>query len=166
MKTISDFSHSTSLRIFTATPRPLYTYLPPPSNTQKPPEKSKSFQVVTNSQRNDVTGYTTQRPSSLYIPPNIGYPFGQPSSTPFSIPRLSQQLSSTYVQQGYRGSSSYNPRPSQPSYSNAGLSAFPPLNSPESSSLHLLQPPFLSTSSRPPSYIIGKHLFFNKNTGI
>ncbi|XP_011866142.1 PREDICTED: uncharacterized protein LOC105561087 [Vollenhovia emeryi] len=125
-------------------------YLPPYS-TQRPPEKPRPFQAATSSQQNEVTGYTAQRPSSLYTPPNIGYPASGQPSTPFSTPRPSQQPSSTYVPQGFRGSTSYNPRPSQPSYSNAGSSAFPPLNSPESSSTYLPpQPPsFPSTSPRP-----------------
>ncbi|XP_018313909.1 uncharacterized protein [Mycetomoellerius zeteki] len=126
-------------------------YLPPYS-TQRPPEKPRPFQAV-SSQQSDISGYTPQRPSSLYTPPNIGYSSSGQPSTPFSTPRPSQQPSSTYVPQGFRGSTSYNPRPSQPSYSNAGSSAFPPLNPPESSSTYLPpQPPlFPSTSPRPPS---------------
>ncbi|XP_018357597.1 PREDICTED: uncharacterized protein LOC108757627 [Trachymyrmex cornetzi] len=126
-------------------------YLPPYS-TQRPPEKPRPFQA-TSSQQSDVSGYTPQRPSSLYTPPNIGYSSSGQPSTPFSTPRPNQQPSSTYVPQGFRGSTSYNPRPSQPSYSNAGSSAFPPLNPPESSSTYLPpQPPlFPSTSPRPPS---------------
>ncbi|XP_012057188.1 PREDICTED: uncharacterized protein LOC105620294 [Atta cephalotes] len=126
-------------------------YLPPYS-TQRPPEKPRPFQA-TSSQQSDILGYTPQRPSSLYTPPNIGYSSSGQPSTPFSTPRPSQQPSSTYVPQGFRGSTSYNPRPSQPSYSNAGSSAFPPLNPPESSSTYLPpQPPlFPSTSPRPPS---------------
>ncbi|XP_039314434.1 uncharacterized protein LOC105196070 isoform X2 [Solenopsis invicta] len=125
-------------------------YLPPYS-TQRPPEKPRPFQTA--SQQNEVTGYPAQRPSSLYTPPNIGYPGSGQPSTPFSTPRPSQQPSSTYVPQGFRGSTSYNPRPSQPSYTNAGSSAFPPLNPPESSSTYLppQPPPFPSTSPRLPS---------------
>ncbi|KAL0118407.1 hypothetical protein PUN28_009220 [Cardiocondyla obscurior] len=123
----------------------------PPFSTQRPPEKPRPFQASTGSQQNDVTGYPAQRPSTLYTPPNIGYPGpGQPS-TPFSTPRPSQQPSSTYVPSGFRGATSYNPRPSQPSYSNAGSSAFPPLNPPETSSTYLPpQPPSYPTSPRPP----------------
>ena len=141
-------------------------YLPPYS-TQRPPEKPRPFQA-TSSQQSDILGYTPQRPSSLYTPPNIGYTSSGQPSTPFSTPRPSQQPSSTYVPQGFRGSTSYNPRPSQPSYSNAGSSAFPPLNSPESSSTYLPpQPPlFPSTSPRPPSEsTIGKPLL-GAGTGI
>ncbi|XP_077254633.1 uncharacterized protein LOC143893292 [Temnothorax americanus] len=124
----------------------------PPFSTQRPPEKPRPFQPAP--QQNDVTGYTPQRPSSVYTPPIIGYSSGQPS-TPFSTPRPSQQPSSTYVPQGFRGSSSYSPRPSQPSYTNAGSSAFPPLNPPETSSTYLPpQPPsYPSTSPRPPPSI-------------
>ncbi|XP_036151368.1 uncharacterized protein LOC105830069 isoform X2 [Monomorium pharaonis] len=93
-------------------------YLPPYS-TQRPPEKPRPFQTA--SQQNEVTGYTPQRPSTIYTPPNVGYPGSGQPSTPFSTPRPSQPPSSTYVPQGFRGSTSYNPpRPSQPSYSNAG----------------------------------------------
>lgn len=123
--------------------------------------------MATNSLQNEVTGYTPQRPSSLYTPPNVGYPSSGQPSTPFSTPRPSQQPSSTYVPQGFRGSTSYSPRPSQPSYSNAGSSAFPPLISPESSSTYLPpQPPFFpSTSPRPPPSI-GKPLSLGEDTEI
>lgn len=147
-----------SSRIFTVRQQSDSNAYLPPYSTQRPPERPRPFQAATNSQQNDVTGYTAQRPSSLYTPPSIGgYPSGQPS-TPFSTQRPSQQPSSTYVPQGFRGSTSYNPRPSQPSYSNAGSSAFPPLNPPESSSTYLPpQPPvFPSTSPRPPPSESGK----------
>ncbi|XP_011636579.1 uncharacterized protein LOC105426874 isoform X1 [Pogonomyrmex barbatus] len=124
----------------------------PPFSTQRPPEKPRPFQVATGSQQNEVTGYPAQRPSSLYTPPNVGYPASrQSSSTPFSTPRPNLQPSSTYVPQGFRGSTSYNPRPSQPSYSNTGSSAFPPLNPPESSSTYLPpQPPSVLPTNQSP----------------
>ncbi|XP_070163556.1 uncharacterized protein [Polyergus mexicanus] len=120
----------------------------PPFTTQRPPEKPRPFQP------SGVTSFPAQRPSSLYTPPNTG---GYPGSVQplYSTPRpsfpSSQQPSSTYVPSSFSGSTSYNPRPSQPSYSNAGSSAFPPLNSPESSSTYLSPQPtsFPSTSPRP-----------------
>ncbi|XP_072744483.1 uncharacterized protein [Anoplolepis gracilipes] len=120
----------------------------PPFSTQRPPEKPRPFQP------SGVTSFP--RPSSLYTPPNTGsYPgSGQPGySTPRPSFPSSQQPSSTYVPQGFSGSTSYNPpRQGQPSYSNAGSSAFPPLSSPESSSTYLPpQPPSIpSTTPRPP----------------
>lgn len=158
--TVSGFAFPTNPCIFTVRQQQSESngYLPPYS-TQRPPEKPRPFQTA--SQQNEVTGYPAQRPSSLYTPPNIGYPGSGQPSTPFSTPRPSQQPSSTYVPQGFRGSTSYNPRPSQPSYTNAGSSAFPPLNPPESSSTYLppQPPPFPSTSPRLPSEsMIGKFL--------
>lgn len=54
----------------------------------------------------------------------------------------------------FGGSTSYNPRPSQPAYTNVGSSAFPPLNSLDTSTTYVpSQPPssFPSTTSpRPP----------------
>ncbi|KAM0724405.1 Cuticlin-4 [Formica fusca] len=119
----------------------------PPFSTQRPPEKPRPFQP------SGVTSFPVQRPSSLYTPPNTsGYPGSiQPYSTPRPSFPSSQQPSSTYVPPSFGGSTSYNPRPSQPSYSNAGSSAFPPLNAPESSSTYLSPqaPSFPSTSPRP-----------------
>ncbi|EZA58941.1 hypothetical protein X777_16900 [Ooceraea biroi] len=126
----------------------------PPFSTQRPPEKPRPFQPATSypsPSQNDVTGFPVQRPSSLYTPPNAGYPVsGQPSSPPFSTPRPSfpnsQQPSSTYVPQNF-GSTSYNPRPSQPSYTNAGSSAFPPLNPETSSTSEGPFPPFTTPTT-------------------
>ncbi|XP_029163480.1 uncharacterized protein LOC114934932 [Nylanderia fulva] len=144
-ESISAFSPSTSPRFLTVRQQSDSNAYLPPFSTQRPPEKPRPFQP---------SGVTVQRPSSLYTPPNTGgYPgSGPPYSTPRPSFPSSQQPSSTYVPQSFSGSTSYNPRPSQPSYSNAGSSAFPPLNSPESSSTYLPpQPPsFPSTSSRPP----------------
>jgi len=126
----------------------------PPFSTQRPPEKPRPFQPATSyppPSQNDVTSYPVQRPSSLYVPPNAGFPTpAKPTSPRPSFPG-NQQPSTTYVPQGFGGSTSYNPRPSQPSYANAGSSAFPPLN-PEASSTYLPpQPPsFPSSSPRPP----------------
>ncbi|GAB1862809.1 ZP domain-containing protein [Camponotus japonicus] len=120
----------------------------PPFSTQRPPEKPRPFQP------SGVTSFPAQRPSSLYTPPNTG---GYPGSVQplYSTPRPSfpsQPPSPTYVPQSFSGSTSYNPRPSQPSYSNAGSSAFPPLSSPESSSTYLppQSPSIPTTSPRPP----------------
>ncbi|XP_011259963.1 uncharacterized protein LOC105253552 isoform X2 [Camponotus floridanus] len=121
----------------------------PPFSTQRPPEKPRPFQPP------GVTSFPAQRPSSLYTPPNTG---GFPGSVQplYSTPRpsfpSSQPPSSTYVPQSFSGSTSYNPRPSQPSYSNAGSSAFPPLSSPEASSTYLppQSPSIPTTSPRPP----------------
>lgn len=147
-ESISAFSLSTSPRFFTVRQQSdSNTYLPPFS-TQRPPEKPRPFQP------SGVTSFPVQRPSSLYTPPNTGgYPgSGQPYSTPRPSFPSSQQPSSTYTPQSFSGSTSYNPRPSQASYSNAGSSAFPPLNSPDSSSTYLPPQPssFPSTSRRPP----------------
>lgn len=149
MRSISGFSLSTSPCFLTARQQSDSNAYLPPFSTQRPPEKPRPFQP------SGVTSFPVQRPSSLYTPPNTG---GYPGSVPpiYSTPRpsfpSSQQPSSTYVSQGFSGSTSYNPRPSQPSYSNAGSSAFPPLSSPESSSTYLPpQPPSIpSTSPRPP----------------
>ncbi|KAH0955197.1 hypothetical protein HN011_010539 [Eciton burchellii] len=128
----------------------------PPFSTQRPPEKPRPFQPATSyppPSQNDVTSYPVQRPSSLYVPPNAGFPTpGKPTSPRPSFPSNNQQPSSTYVPQGFGSSTSYNPRPNQPSYTNAGSSAFPPLNPPEASSTYLPpQPPsFPPTSPRSP----------------
>lgn len=140
---------STSPRFLTARQQSDSNAYLPPFSTQRPPEKPRPFQSP------GVTSFPVQRPSSLYTPPNTGsYPGSvQPLySTPRPSLPSSQQPSSTYVPQGFSGSTSYNPRPSQPSYSNAGSSAFPPLSSPESSSTYLPpQPPSIPTTSARPS---------------
>lgn len=150
MRITAVFLLSTSLRVVTARQQSDSNAYLPPFSTQRPPEKPRPFQPATSQ-----PSYPSpvQRPSSLYTPPNTGYPSsGQPT---YSSPRpsfpSSQQSSSTYVPQGFSGSSSYNPRPSQPSYSNTGSSAFPPLSSPEPSSTYLPPQPssFPTTSPAP-----------------
>ncbi|XP_014469202.1 PREDICTED: uncharacterized protein LOC106741582 [Dinoponera quadriceps] len=135
-------------------------YLPPYS-TQRPLEKPRPFQPAPQQpsypspNQNDVTGFPVQRPSSLYTPPNVGQPSPPQFPTPRpGYPNSQQPLSSTYVPPSYSGSTSYNPRPSQPSYANAGSSGFPPLNTLDTSTTYLSpQSPSSfpsSTSPRPP----------------
>nr|XP_012223420.1 PREDICTED: uncharacterized protein LOC105672823 [Linepithema humile] len=123
----------------------------PPFSTQRPPEKPRPFQPATSQQPSYSS--PVQRPSSLYTPPNTGFPTSGQPTYPSPRPSFpsSQQPSSTYVPQGFSGSSSYNPRPSQPSYTNTGSSAFPPLSSPEPSSTYLPPQPssFPTTSPTP-----------------
>ncbi|XP_033329225.2 uncharacterized protein LOC117221951 isoform X1 [Megalopta genalis] len=136
-------------------------YLPPYS-TQRPPERPRPFQPPTTGQQpsysspsqNEVTNYPYQRPSTGFPPTNVGYPSGQPSTV--QAPPFSSQRPSTYLppnnQSPYGPSTSYNPRPTPPSYSNAGSSAFPPFSTTRGSTTYL--PPssgYSTTSPRSPS---------------
>ncbi|XP_076286288.1 uncharacterized protein LOC143211973 isoform X2 [Lasioglossum baleicum] len=136
-------------------------YLPPYS-TQRPPDRPRPFQPATTGQQpsysspsqNEVTNYPYQRPSTGFSPTNVGYPSGQPSTV--QAPPFSSQRPSTYLppnnQSPYGPSTSYNPRPTPPSYSNSGSSAFPPFSTTRSSTTYL--PPstgYSTTSPRSPS---------------
>jgi len=106
-------------------------------NAEQSPENSQTFQAKIKS----------QRPSLHLTPPKISYSAcGQPSFKPYSTPRSnSQQYSSMCMPQNFRGSTSYNPRLNQRSYS---LILSPP-NVSESSTHLSPQSPFSSTSAKP-----------------
>ncbi|KZC08373.1 hypothetical protein WN55_09277 [Dufourea novaeangliae] len=136
-------------------------YLPPYS-TQRPPERPRPFQVPSSGQQpsyssptqNEVTSYPYQRPSAGFSPTNVAFPSGQPSTVqapPFSTQRPTYLPPNNQSPYG-PPSTSYNPRPTPPSYSNSGSSAFPPFSSTRSSTTYL--PPstgYSTTSPRSPT---------------